>query len=77
MCCSIKIIVQTIYKDLKAELQITLDEKLPIESLRFMNKYCVGLTVLEYALKKYLCTVEDKYLTKKSPRNIKRCKLIV
>ena len=51
------------YKDLKAELPITLDEKLPIayvrrafdHCLRFMNGYHVGLTgaVLEYAVKKY------------------------
>ena len=49
------------YKDLKAGLPITLEEKLPIafvrgrsfdQCLRFMNGYCDGLTgaVLEYAV---------------------------
>ena len=52
------------YKDLKAGLPITLEEKLPIafvrgrafdQCLRFMNGYRDGLTgaVLEYAVKKY------------------------
>ena len=51
------------YKDLKAGLPITLEEKLPIafvrrafdHCLRFMNGYRDGLTgaVLEYAVKKY------------------------